>query len=87
MFYTEKIISDLITKANNNSTKEAEILYSENYETGKLNPVFISKIKFISTFFKNEKKLKLKDRIVYSCIISLTETLKYLKLLKLNKII
>ncbi len=87
MVYTEKIISDLITQANNNSTAEAEKLFSENYKTGKLKTLFISKIKFISSFFKNEKKLNLRDRIVYSCIISLQESLKYLKLLKLNKVI
>jgi len=80
-------ISELIAKANYSSTVEAEKLHLENYKTGKLKPIFNSKIKFISSFLKNRNKFKFKDRIVYSCIASLSELLKNLKLLKLNKII
>jgi hypothetical protein len=80
-------ISSLISKANSESTSEAKKLYDTNSAFGKVRPIFASKIKFITSFIKNENKYSLTDRIVFSAIKSFTDFITYLKLLKLKKVI
>lgn len=78
-------ITKLISVANNNSSLEALKLHELNFRVNKITPLTESFTKFVRTILKKESGISFRERLINSCILSFTELIKYLKLLKLDK--
>lgn len=80
-------ITSLLTKANEESTSAAGEIGGSGKSPGKIEAVAVIFTKFLISFLKNENKSSFRDRFVYSALYSYADFLKYLKLMKLKKVI
>jgi len=80
---TEKITA-AIAKINSETSETASALHVSGVQINRIKPFISSFIKFLSSFFGNENKYRFRNRLFNACLLSFSELLKNLKLLRLN---
>jgi len=78
-------ISVSINKINIDSSEFALDQHKAGKSHGRLKPFTASFFGFISSFVKNINKNTFENRMINSCLMSFSEFVKHLKLLRLNK--
>lgn len=85
MNLTQKKISQLIGKANSESTLIAKKDFDSFLKNGRAKALFRHTLQFCKVFFKNENNFEFKNRLIYAAVCSFKFFIKDLKHLKLEK--